>query len=158
MAARLRSGLAEVGGEGVDLASCLLDEPNHPFDARDLPRLPDLEAPQKTREERFGVVVPRGLRINVPDLRRPDLDEARGLQVPDGAHDLLPRPPQGAGVRARRGELGLSQEEFAFRAGLHPTYVSGVERGRRNVSLVNIGGLATALSLKPSELMERCGM
>ena len=64
----------------------------------------------------------------------------------------------GAGVRARRGELGLTQEELAFRAGLHPTYVSGVERGLRNVSLVNIGGLATALSLKPSELMERCGM
>lgn len=54
--------------------------------------------------------------------------------------------------------MRLSQEELAFRTGLHPTLVSGVERVRRNASLVNTGGLATALSLKPSELMERCGM
>ena len=74
----------------------------------------------------------------------------------DGGLDI--RIQFGDGVRARRNELGLSQEELAFRARLHPTYVSGIERGRRNVSLVNIGRLAAALSLRPSELMVRCGM
>ena len=44
-----------------------------------------------------------------------------------------------------RRERGLSQEELAFRAGLHRTYVSSAERGQRNVSLVNIEKLCTAL-------------
>jgi len=44
-----------------------------------------------------------------------------------------------------RRERGLSQEELAFRAGLHRTYVSSAERGQRNVSLVNIEKLCRAL-------------
>jgi transcriptional regulator with XRE-family HTH domain len=46
----------------------------------------------------------------------------------------------------------LSQEELAFRAGLHWTYVSSTERGKRNVSLVNIERLATALDVEIAEL------
>ena len=58
----------------------------------------------------------------------------------------------GSAVRDRREALGLTQEEFAERAGLHRTYLSDVERGTRNLSLVNIERVATALTLKLSEL------
>lgn len=52
-------------------------------------------------------------------------------------------------------ELRLSQEELAERAGLHRTYVGGVERGERNVSLENIVRIAHALQIFPSQLLER---
>ncbi len=58
----------------------------------------------------------------------------------------------GFAVKDRREALGLTQEEFAERAGIHRTYLSDIERGTRNVSLVNIERVATALSLKLSEL------
>jgi len=48
---------------------------------------------------------------------------------------------------------GVSQEELAKRARLHRTYVSSVERGERNVSLVNIAKLARALRMTPATLM-----
>lgn len=58
----------------------------------------------------------------------------------------------GTAVKFRREELGLTQEDLADRAGIHRTYLSDVERGTRNLSLVNIERLAAALSLKMSEL------
>jgi DNA-binding XRE family transcriptional regulator len=58
----------------------------------------------------------------------------------------------GATVRVRREALGLTQEELAERARLHRTYLSDIERGTRNVSLLNIERLAGALSLSLSEL------
>jgi transcriptional regulator with XRE-family HTH domain len=58
----------------------------------------------------------------------------------------------GSAVRDRREALGLTQEEFADRAGIHRTYISDIERGTRNLSLVNIERVAEALALKPSEL------
>lgn len=61
--------------------------------------------------------------------------------------------PFGRAVRRLRERLGLSQEELADRAGLHRTYVGGIERGERNVSLVNIGRLAHALETSLSALM-----
>jgi transcriptional regulator with XRE-family HTH domain len=57
-------------------------------------------------------------------------------------------------VRGRREALGLTQEEFAERAGIHRTYLSDIERGTRNLSLINIERLATALVLKLSELFQ----
>jgi transcriptional regulator with XRE-family HTH domain len=60
----------------------------------------------------------------------------------------------GERVRAARVGSGLSQEEVGFDAGLHPTYVSGIERGRRNVGLRNIVALAAALRVDPGELLE----
>ena len=57
-------------------------------------------------------------------------------------------------VRDRRRSLGLSQEEFAARCGLDRTYVSGIERGKRNVALKNIKLVATALGISISELMD----
>jgi len=50
-------------------------------------------------------------------------------------------------VRELRRERGLSQEGLAHVAGLDRTYVSGVERGRRNISLDNIHKLASALEV-----------
>lgn len=58
----------------------------------------------------------------------------------------------GRRIRELRGERELSQEELAHRAGMHSTYLGGIERGERNPALVNIGRLATALNVPLSEL------
>lgn len=58
-------------------------------------------------------------------------------------------------IRLRREELGLTQEDLADRAGLHRTYVSDIERGSRNLSLVNIERLGFALDQPLSELFHR---
>lgn len=60
----------------------------------------------------------------------------------------------GHAVRRLRERRGWSQEELADRAGLHRTYVGGIERGERNVSLVNIGRMAQALETSLSALMD----
>lgn len=59
----------------------------------------------------------------------------------------------GERLRELRSKKGISQEELAERAGLHRTYVSSVERGERNISLVNIEHLARALGVTLAELM-----
>ena len=56
-------------------------------------------------------------------------------------------------LRAKRNSLGISQEELAFRCGLHRTYVGSVERGERNLSLENIFLFAKALKCSPVELL-----
>ncbi len=58
----------------------------------------------------------------------------------------------GARLRSLRSEMGLSQEEVAHRAGIHVTYLSGIERGRRNPSLKNIRRIALALGVPVREL------
>lgn len=58
----------------------------------------------------------------------------------------------GERVRALRRERGLSQEAFAAVCDLDRTYIGGVEGGERNVSLRNIGVIASALGLSVSEL------
>jgi transcriptional regulator with XRE-family HTH domain len=59
----------------------------------------------------------------------------------------------GRRLREIRQERGLSQEELAFKAGLHRTYVSSAERGQRNVGLVNVERLAQALDIDICELL-----
>lgn len=59
----------------------------------------------------------------------------------------------GGRLRETRRKKGISQERLADLAGLHRTYVSGVERGERNISLVNIERLAIALDVAMSDLM-----
>ena len=61
----------------------------------------------------------------------------------------------GAAVRELRKEMNVSQEDFAERAGLHRTYISDLERGKRNVSLENIEKIAKALNLSMADLMKR---
>ena len=58
----------------------------------------------------------------------------------------------GQRVRELRKKAGFSQEQFAQRCELDRTYVGGIERGERNVSLRNIEVLARALSVSVSEL------
>lgn len=59
----------------------------------------------------------------------------------------------GGRLRTRRLELGWSQEHLADVVGLHWTYVGSVERGERNVSLLNILRLAAAVGVDPGELV-----
>lgn len=58
----------------------------------------------------------------------------------------------GARVRRLRKDRCLSQEAFAELCQLDRTYLGGIERGERNVSLINISKIATALQLSPLEL------
>lgn len=58
----------------------------------------------------------------------------------------------GTRVRAVRLARNLSQEKLAAAAGLHRTYIGGIERGERNVSLENIQRIAAALSETISSL------
>ena len=60
----------------------------------------------------------------------------------------------GERLRQLRKTKGLSQEEMAFRSGLHRTYVSDLERGTRNVSLENIEKIAKVLGLELSEVFK----
>lgn len=62
----------------------------------------------------------------------------------------------GSHLRQVRKKQGISQEKLAEMAGLHRTYVSSIERGERNVSLINIERLAQALSTTMASLMPDC--
>lgn len=57
----------------------------------------------------------------------------------------------GDGVRAERKARGYSQEAFADHIGLDRSYMGGVERGTRNLSLTNIMRILTGLEMRPSE-------
>ena len=61
----------------------------------------------------------------------------------------------GKAVRKKRRKLGVSQEEFADMCGLDRTYIGGIERGERNVSLVNIERISRALRVSLSELFRK---
>ena len=57
-------------------------------------------------------------------------------------------------VRKYRMDKGLSQEALADLAGLHRTYISAVERERRNISIDNIENIAAALDVEPFLLFQ----
>ena len=59
----------------------------------------------------------------------------------------------GQRIRQFRQMKGLSQEELAYRAGIHRTYLGGIERGERNPSLKNLAAIARALDVKLADLL-----
>jgi len=65
-----------------------------------------------------------------------------------------PRVTFGVHLRKLRLQKGLSQEKLAELAEVHRNYVGGVERGERNIGLLNIVALARALQVKPARLMK----
>lgn len=59
-----------------------------------------------------------------------------------------------ANVALLRKEAGMSQEAFADHAGIHRTYISDIERGVRNPTIVVIERLARALKVRPGRLLD----
>jgi len=59
----------------------------------------------------------------------------------------------GEAVRARRKVLGMSQEALADLAGIDRSHMGKIERGERNVTLLNIARIATAMETRPSALL-----
>lgn len=57
-------------------------------------------------------------------------------------------------VRETRKSKGLSQEELSFKAGLHRTYIGMIERAEKNITLVNIKKIATALEVNIDHLLK----
>jgi transcriptional regulator with XRE-family HTH domain len=72
---------------------------------------------------------------------------------------VLDRPPAqiafGRAVREVRVSRGVSQEALAFEIGVHRTYLGSIERGERNVSLLNIVRVARALNLSGADLLQK---
>jgi transcriptional regulator with XRE-family HTH domain len=72
----------------------------------------------------------------------------------------VPRPSTpnctalGLAIRELRKQRDLSQEELAHASGLHPTYLSGIERGQRNPTWRSLGRVSEALGVRMSELAE----
>jgi transcriptional regulator with XRE-family HTH domain len=64
----------------------------------------------------------------------------------------------GLAIQHRRLKQGLTQEQFAEAADLHWTYISGIERGIRNVSILKLCKIATAFNLCVRDLVkDSCG-
>lgn len=59
----------------------------------------------------------------------------------------------GKKVREERLKKGLSQEDLASKAGVHRTYIGMIERGEKNITLVNIKKVAIALGLRINQLL-----
>lgn len=60
----------------------------------------------------------------------------------------------GKRIRTVREEKGLSQEEFAAICHLHRTYIGGIERGERNITLATLQVIAEALKISPVDLLK----
>lgn len=60
----------------------------------------------------------------------------------------------GARIQKLRQEKGFSQEELAFESDLHRTYISHVERGSRNITVIGLCKIAKGLGMKPSDVIE----
>jgi transcriptional regulator with XRE-family HTH domain len=60
-----------------------------------------------------------------------------------------------ANVRRLRNAKGLSQEALGEVCGYHRTYVGGIERGERNITIATLEALAGALGVEPVQLLER---
>ena len=74
---------------------------------------------------------------------------------PEADERVKPEEAFGRVLREIRNSKRISQERLAFESGLHPTYISLLERGLRSPSLKAIVRLSTALELRPSDLLAR---
>jgi transcriptional regulator with XRE-family HTH domain len=59
----------------------------------------------------------------------------------------------GKKIRLLREKQGLTQEVLAFEAGVHRAYIGQIERGEKNLGLINLQKIAHALKLNPSKLL-----
>ena len=64
-----------------------------------------------------------------------------------------PRKPLGKAIRNQREKLGLTQEQLAEKAEMHTTYVSGVERGIFNISIMKLARIADGLGVRIRDLV-----
>lgn len=71
----------------------------------------------------------------------------------DPSYDELKLGQLGTALRTARYARGLSQEALADAAGINRTHIGEVERGKRNVSFLNVCRIADALGQKPSSLL-----
>lgn len=76
-----------------------------------------------------------------------------GQQNADGSLKRL-----GEAVRAARKARGLSQEALADAAGIDRSHMGKIERGERNVTLLNVGRIASAMGCRPSDLLASAGL
>ena len=60
----------------------------------------------------------------------------------------------GKRIKEKRIELGLSQEKFALSIGMDRTYLASVEKGKKNISIINIEKIANGLNISLSELFQ----
>jgi len=60
----------------------------------------------------------------------------------------------GEQIKSYRTDIGLSQEKLAFKTSLDRTYIGSVERGERNIAVINLQKIATALNISISELLK----
>ena len=87
----------------------------------------------------------------------PDIDRVRSIIEMPSTHDLSPSDPRkqfGQRLIQLRKQRGWSQETLALESGIARSYLGGVERGQRNIALINICRLAEALTTLPSELLK----
>lgn len=83
----------------------------------------------------------------MPILRK---KEIMSKEMEDNLCSLIPAF-YGKKVRLKRKQLKMSQGELAEKTGLHFTYISSVERGERNISIINVGKIARALRSKMAD-------
>lgn len=74
--------------------------------------------------------------------------------MPHGSKNMNIKEKVGKRIKYLRNQIGVSQEELADKAGIDRTYITSVECGKRNVSIVNIEKIANALDVTLSKLFE----
>jgi taurine dioxygenase len=112
--------------------------------------VPPGRSPSATRPVRIGEP-PVPMRSRCRSAGHLDLERRSFTAVPE---PISPAAEElGARVRARRQELGLTLESAAPRCGVHWSYLGQLERGRRNVSLHNLLGVAAGLDVDPATLV-----
>jgi XRE family transcriptional regulator, regulator of sulfur utilization len=74
--------------------------------------------------------------------------------TPDPETPLKIKKDFGAHLRGLRKQQGLTQEQLADKANLHPTYIGQIERGVRNPSLINLHKIANALKISSGTLLD----